>query len=76
MGVGGRFEEISSNQVPRKERTRGHCFIDGGKDVTSPKIKYFGNSNLLENYYIFSKFEFGKKFPFMAITNFKFDNCN
>jgi hypothetical protein len=70
LGVGGRFAEISSNHVPRKE---GHCFIDGGKDVTSPKIKYFGNSNLLENYSIFSKFEFGKKFPFMEISNFEFD---
>jgi hypothetical protein len=45
--------------------------------VTSRKKKsIFENLNLLENYFVFSKFEFGKFLPFMEITNFKFDNCN
>jgi hypothetical protein len=48
--------------------------------VTSPRIKvfffFFFKFNVLGNYSVFSKFEFGKFLPFMAIPNFEFNNCN
>jgi hypothetical protein len=41
-----------------------------------PKKKKNLNLNLLENYSVFSKFEFGSFLPFMAILNFEFNNFN
>jgi hypothetical protein len=52
--------------------TEENVLIEGGKDMTSPKINYFEIQKLLENYSIFGKFEFGKFLPLMAIPNFKF----
>jgi hypothetical protein len=41
-----------------------------------PQNKIFWKFNFLGNYSVFGKFEFGKKFPFMEISNFEFVNCN
>jgi hypothetical protein len=75
-----------ANCVDEGKRTSGGAFLFGDSlvswlskkkgSVTSPKIKYFGNLKFLGNYSVFSKFEFGKNFPFMEILNFEFVNCN
>jgi hypothetical protein len=44
--------------------------------VTSPKIKYFGNLNFWEIIPFLVNSNLEKFFPFMAIPNFEFVNCN
>jgi hypothetical protein len=80
LGVGRRFVEISSNHVLGKERTLRIVFYlrERGCDMPQKikKIKIFLPFKLLEIYFRFSKFEIGIFFPFMAILNFRFYNCN
>jgi len=46
------------------------------EDCDIPQNKIFWKFNFLGNYFVFGKFEFGIFFPFMAIMNSEFVNCN